>query len=298
MIALAAESRQLSPRSLALASGCMVLLFSCGGRRGELPSHLTRFPEDLNNSGLAVTGVYQDGWIGKTAAVNLRQPGGDQALVVRGMVPKIADDDFHGDVELRIDNKVVDRRSVKLGQFQVITPVDAHEGARRVAIGFTSTQQLPGGDNRLVAARLGFIGFEPAEAGTDIVRGPGLQLGAGWGNVEVYDGETFRWVDNDAQLLVTPGKQGDLALSLTIEPGPGVGGPFLLKALDSSGRQVASALIQKRETIRLFLPAEAAKANEFRLHLDGGGRKTPNDKRILNFRVFRINQEPAAGSLR
>jgi hypothetical protein len=120
----------------------------------------------------------------------------------------------------------------------------------------------------------------------------------GWGGVETFQGETFRWVDNDAQVRVASDKSGDAAISLKVEPGPGVGGPFLLKVLDPSGRQVASALVNRRETIDLFVPVEAAKTNEFRLHVTGGGRKTPNDPRILNFRVFRIGAEPVPVSAR
>ena len=37
---------------------------------------------------------------------------------------------------------------------------------------------------------------------------------------------------------------------------------------------------------------EAGKPAEFRLHVDGGGKSAPNDPRILNFRVFRLEAEP------
>jgi hypothetical protein len=84
---------------------------------------------------------------------------------------------------------------------------------------------------------------------------------------------------------------GDVALSLVVEPGPGVGGkPFLLKVLDESGRQTAAVRVTGRGTVQLFIHADSDKPNEYRLHVDGGGKPAPNDPRILNFRVFEIRE--------
>jgi hypothetical protein len=44
--------------------------------------------------------------------------------------------------------------------------------------------------------------------------------------------------------------------------------------------------------VKLFVSADAAKTSEFRLHVDNGGKRIPNDPRILNFRVFDIKIEP------
>ena len=276
----------------------MVSLLSCGVRPIGPPSRLSRFPDDLKNTSLSVSGVYEDGWTGKNVAVNLRQPSGEQVLILRGMVPKIGSDDFHQSVELSVDGNVVDKRPVALGEFQIAVPVENREGVRHVAVAFGATQLLPGGDNRLTAARLASVGFESAGTRNDIVHGAGIQLGTGWDGVELFEGETFRWVDNDAQIRVISGKPGEVGLSLLVEPGPGVGGPFLLKLIDLSGRQVAAVPVSRRETVKLFVPVEPGKADEFRLHVDGGGKKTPNDPRVLNFRVFSIAPELFPGSVR
>jgi hypothetical protein len=118
-------------------------------------------------------------------------------------------------------------------------------------------------------------------------------LGSGWGVLETFRNEVFRWVENDAQLLLTASKSGDVTLALFVEPGPGVGGPFLLKILDGSGRQVNAVKVDRRKSVELSLPVEAGKQNEFRLHVDGGGKRTPQDPRVLNFRVFRIETATA-----
>ena len=113
---------------------------------------------------------------------------------------------------------------------------------------------------------------------------------------ETFRGETFRWVENDARILVTTSRPGDATVVLLVEPGPGFGGgAFLLKAFDVSGRQVAAVKVDRRKRVELPVPVEPGKPNDFRLHVDGGGRRTPRDPRILNFRVLQIEAVPPQG---
>jgi hypothetical protein len=289
-------------RALAVAMpAASLLVWSCGVRSsGRLPSELKRFPEDLSHEGLDVAGIYPDGWVAPTASVSLGQPGRRQALVVRGVVPKISDAAFRTDIELRVDDRPVARQSVGVGDFRLAAPVQDGATKRRVQMIFSASQQLPGGDDRAVGARLQFLGFEPAQmaergAARDIVHGSGLQLGSGWGALETFRNETFRWVENDAQILITASQPGDATVVALVEPGPGVGGgAFLLKALDAAGRQVNAVKVTGRRSVELFLPVVPGKPNEFRLHVDGGGERTPQDPRILNFRVLRIEVAPTA----
>ena len=284
-----------------LAPALLAILCSCGGSpSGSLPSQLSRFPGDLSNPRLEVSGIYEDGWVGEMGSVKLQQPAGERAISFRGTVPKIGDADFHTDVELKVDDKEIARQSVGTGDFHIAAPVETGAGERRVMVAFGAAQQLPAGDGRMVGAQVRFIGFVPARSvaaftAHDIVRGSEIRLGSGWGVLETFHAETFRWVDNDAQILITPQKAGDLALSLVVEAGPGVGGKCLLKALDSTGRQVAAARVNGRAPVKLFVPVEAGKTNEFRLHVDGGGKKAPNDPRVLNFRVFEVKLEDTRG---
>lgn len=279
-------------RTRILAPPLLAILCSCGGSpSGSLPPQVSRFPGDLANPKLEVSGIYQDGWVDKTGSIKLRQPAGEQALSFRGTVPKIGDANFHTDVELKVNDRGIAHQSVGIGDFHIAVPVGAGAGERRVTVAFSTAQQLPAGDGRMVGARVKFIGFVSAgsvaeSTAHDIVRGSEIRLGSGWGVVETFRAETFRWVDNDAQILITPQKTGDFALSLAVEAGPGVGGKCVLKALDSTGRQVAAVLIDARAAAILYLPVEAGKTNEFRLHVDGGGKKAQNDPRVLNFRVF------------
>jgi len=287
---------------MAVSSAILALLVSCGGNSsGTAPSRLEHFPADLSNSQVDASGIFADGWVSGTASANLQQPDGDQAVAIRGTIPKIGDPAFKTEVTLLVDDAEVGRRSVGLGDFQLSAPVKKQPGKRRVTVAFSASQELPSGDGRIVGARLKFLGFEPAKSTgnpADVVQGANLQLGSGWGPLETFHRERFRWVQNDAQILVTPQKASDLEVSLEVEAGPGVGPKCLLKALDASGRQVASVLVEGREAVKLFVPVETGKQNEFKLHVDGGGRRIPSDPRILNFRVFQIAAETWAPSMK
>lgn len=293
------ENRFMNWRNAAVpALSLALLLASCGGRspRAEPRSIVSRFPADLADRKLEPLGVYEDGWTAPTASLNLYQPEGRQGFVVRGIVPKIDREDFRTDFEVRLDQEVVARRSLGIGEFTVYARVPTKAGMRRIQLVFGASQQLPAGDGRAIGARLSFVGFEsvPARrpAGAEIVApGAGVRLGSGWHMLETFQAETFRWVANDAQLLISAPRRGTLRLSIAIAAGPGVEGrPFVLRVLDASGRQVDAVEVRQRETVDLFLPVETGQDNDFRLHVDGGGKPTPNnDPRILNFRVFQID---------
>ena len=285
---------------LSLASACALLLVlaGCGGRDGKsLPASVSRFPDHLSNPSLQLSGVYQDGWAGPAAALNLALPGGRQELAIKGMVPRIDSDDFRTEVDVSLDGRLVARESLGIGDFALEMPAAAPAGHHRISMAFSKPQTLPGADGRSIGAKLAFVGFEPKtvkrRTGSDIVRqGHGIRLGTGWDVLETFNKETFRWVSNDAQVLVMGLQPGTRRLSITAQPGPGLGGkPLVLKVTDASGRQVDVAEFPKRATAELFVPVEAGKETEFRLHVDGGGAAAAKDPRTLNFRVFEIEAQ-------
>lgn len=270
-------------------------MLSCG--RG-IPSKLEHLPDGLGNQSVEASGIYPDAWVAKNGSLTLRQPGGHQVLSVRGMVPQVGDAGFRSDLELIVNDRAVGRWNVGVGEFSFAAPVPPGDGTRRVGITFDKLQELPGGDGRMVGARLTSIGFESAPSKesppSDIVRSLNLHLGSGWGVLETFHEETFRWVDNDAQFALTPDRTGNMVLSVVLQPGPGVGSrAFVLRVLDATGHQVSAEPVGKnRATVKFVLPVEEGKPNEFRLHVDGGGKRTSNDPRILNFRVFEMGAEP------
>jgi hypothetical protein len=117
----------------------------------------------------------------------------------------------------------------------------------------------------------------------------GLSFGSGWFPPERYaaTGETFRWIDNDAEILARVPDGGGI-LILEAEPGPGLGAlPQTLQIFDDHGSPVAEWTIDGRTTTALVVPPTAPGAlRKFRLHLPGGGAPVLDDPRILNLAVF------------
>lgn len=115
----------------------------------------------------------------------------------------------------------------------------------------------------------------------------GLFVGHGWHPVELFDGEVFRWVTNDADVVVTAPTGRERRLLLELEPGPGLGSqPFTLRVLDEHTRPVATLPVSGREVVSIRLPLANGDREVFRLTTDGGGQHVEGDPRILNFRVL------------
>ena len=259
------------------------------------PSSVSRFPVDLANSQLGLSGIYADGWIGVDASLSLYEPGGGQYLVVRGMVPRISRDDFQTRLEVRLDQDALTNKRLGIGDFTISERIGSHPGVHRISLIFSGGQELPGADGRIIGARLSFVGFDhqqatQASAGDIVDPESGIRLGSGWDVLETFQNETFRWVTNDAHILLSPQENSVRKLSMVIEPGPGLnGGPFLLRVLNPSGKQVDAVEVRHRQQVQLSLPLEDRHENDYRLHVNRDGKRASGkDPRILNFRVFRI----------
>jgi hypothetical protein len=131
----------------------------------------------------------------------------------------------------------------------------------------------------------------PAAASDAIATGrsDAISLGVNWGPYETFKGSSFRWVDNDAGIVVH-GTNGIARITIACEGGPGLGQTaFALRALDASRRQVDHVLCSgEHRPAQLLLPLTGSDAR-YVLHVDGGGRAVPGEKRILNFRVFALD---------
>ena len=130
----------------------------------------------------------------------------------------------------------------------------------------------------------------PRGAVEDVVS-PGLRLGRNWYPLEGEDGNRFRWVDNDAEIVVESEWIEGAKLMLTVQPGPGVGGnPFQLQVIDSDGHVLSQTEITGRQEVRCLLPAATRSKRIYRLHAVGGGAPSPGgDPRILNFCVLKVS---------
>lgn len=101
-------------------------------------------------------------------------------------------------------------------------------------------------------------------------------LGKNWYPLERFDGEIFRWVNNDAEIVVTAPAGAQRLLRLEVEPGPGLGSqPFTLYLQNNKGQAVAQTQVQKREIVSISLPPFDVEGTQlFRLHVEGGGLST------------------------
>jgi hypothetical protein len=125
-----------------------------------------------------------------------------------------------------------------------------------------------------------------SERGDDIF-GPGIEFwGKGWHRLEHAGAERFRWVSQDAELVVrTTGSRRNLAL--LVEPGPGVGyRPFHLLITGSNGEVVARALVKGLTCVKVPVPAWRGGVTALYLTTKEGGLPVAGEPRILNFRVF------------
>ena len=122
--------------------------------------------------------------------------------------------------------------------------------------------------------------------------GSGIHFGSGWFAVERWDSkEPFRWIANEAEVILDKIPPHSGILELDVEAGPGVDANApALQVLDESGSLVAEWDVQGRSKLELVLPpALGPRKRRFRLFVPSGGLPVPNDPRILNFRIFRCD---------
>jgi hypothetical protein len=125
-----------------------------------------------------------------------------------------------------------------------------------------------------------------SERGDDIF-GSGVEFrGKGWQHLEQAGSERFRWVSQNAELVVrTTDKRRNLAL--LVEPGPGVGfRPFHLLVTLSNGEVVARVLVNGLTYLKVPVPAWRGGVTALYLTTKEGGLPVAGEPRILNFRVF------------
>lgn len=258
------------------------------------PEQVSNFPADLANPNLEYSGVYEDGWVSEAAFFGLNRPAGPAALIVRGTIPQIDSPGFKTEITVLVDGQEVARRPLGLGDFELKLTVPAQVGRHRVDLRFSYFQHLPGNDKRPVGALLRLVGFVPGvEVTWDVVANDsGMHLGQGWYDLETANGQPFRWVNNQAELVLDAPTGTEQNLSLELEPGPSLGNqPFQLEVVDQSGRVVATGQAEGRKTLLLKLPTKPGQANLFRLRVKSDNREVANDPRILNFRVFEIKKQ-------
>ncbi|RBP43894.1 4-amino-4-deoxy-L-arabinose transferase-like glycosyltransferase [Roseimicrobium gellanilyticum] len=132
----------------------------------------------------------------------------------------------------------------------------------------------------------------PARKRSDVTE-PGTVLGENWHPLERYDGKTFRWVTNDAEIKPGIWSTSVETLRLTVECGPGAGEDgATLEVRAKDGEVLASTHIHTYAELQLKLSRPLLPNEVCQLHVEGGGLPSPRgEPRILNFRVFTCSLE-------
>lgn len=251
-------------------------------------------PTSLDSPGAAVghdnlffSGMYEDGYVDRTAWFKLGSSRSNAILLLSGSVPE----GRRGVV--RIDASVDGRRVLEglrpSGPFVLDVPVNVPRGPHRVDVTADRVFRRPWPDTRIVSfqiARLGFYRDVDLTSLLDIydMHKP-IELGRGWYSYETYAGKSFRWVSNDAEVRLGPSNRS-LMLQLDAEPGPGVGYRAFPMAFRLGGRKIGEAIVSGAP-VRFRIPAHA-QTETLVLQVVGGGQRIAADPRILNFRVMRL----------
>lgn len=114
-----------------------------------------------------------------------------------------------------------------------------------------------------------------------------LALGKGWYLFETFGGQSFRWVDNNAEIVVKNPRTNSKSVALELEAGPSLGTKKFTLQIVENGKTVGSIPVAGHQWVLAKVPAHPGAPSTFMLHVNGGGKQT-SDPRILNFRVFTV----------
>ncbi len=182
--------------------------------------------------------------------------------------------------------------------------IDRHDVMSDVPVSATVEEQLEYCRSHLLRVNAGEGTFsvtgdgKRALSGVDIADpGSGIHLGAGWFSPERTPSEqAFRWVENDAEVVIEGADGAPAKLVFDVEPGPGVNyQPFVLQVLDAQRIVLAQDVIRRRCRVEVSIP-ELRQEARFFLRALAGGRSTDHDPRVLNFRVYRCSLETLAAA--
>jgi hypothetical protein len=174
--------------------------------------------------------------------------------------------------------------------------IDRHDVMSDVPVDGTVDEQLAYCDTHLIRvnAREGTFDLTPdglRALSVEDIAGPdsGISFGTGWHGVERYSPRhVFRWIGNDAEVMIRSPRAPATSLTFDLEPGPSAGaGPLRLKALADDGTVLADADVSAGTRVEIDVSPGGNAVRSFRIHVTGGGLPVPHDPRILNLRAFR-----------
>ncbi|OGT36675.1 MAG: hypothetical protein A3F12_00115 [Gammaproteobacteria bacterium RIFCSPHIGHO2_12_FULL_38_14] len=123
----------------------------------HIPSELLHFPNDLSNSALFYSGIYEDGWFSPSGYCFLKKPPYKNTLVLRGVVPHTVT--AFTTLTLSINGKNIYNHKLRAGRF--VVKVSVENFSNTLKIGFNFSRELsPLGLKKSVGAKISSMEFE------------------------------------------------------------------------------------------------------------------------------------------
>ena len=126
------------------------------------PQKLEHFPEDLENSDLEYSGIYEDGWVAEDSYMVLSKSDTADAITIRLSVPTLQGKASASVLVVQADGQEIGREALTGGDVEFCMPVRSPApaaGRHRIELRFDRAANLPAPDFRPVSARIRSIGF-------------------------------------------------------------------------------------------------------------------------------------------
>jgi len=123
------------------------------------PSSINKFPENLGNRDLEYSGIYEDGWISESAFLTLASKKTTRLFEISGMIPKMHPNNDGSELKITIDGSIQLVKPLQSGEFITTLPARLKPGTHKIELSFSSPRAISSSDNRIVAAKIHFIGF-------------------------------------------------------------------------------------------------------------------------------------------
>jgi hypothetical protein len=126
----------------------------------DIPRVFRGSKEAFQDRSFMYSGLYEDGWASVRSFVRLRSEPSERRVVVRGVIPLVANRSFRTKLTVYVDGEKVAAQDIGLGEFEVTGELPTHAGNHKVDMVYSARQSLPGEDGRPVGGILKYVGFE------------------------------------------------------------------------------------------------------------------------------------------
>jgi len=150
---------QIDPRLLTAFARNISVISEAQYRSLRAPEYIHNLVKGIANHNLLYSGIYEDGWISRSAYLNLSTNTENESLIVDGLVPLIKNPHYDETLVCKIDGRVAQTINLRVGYFRLVILTHLAPGNHIVKFIFSSFERLPGGDGRPISAKFTSVGF-------------------------------------------------------------------------------------------------------------------------------------------